>query len=224
MSRSPEGPFEEIKHRPIDYYPFDPDYVDINLIMDIYQRDPPKRRITHGLPRGIYAPSIDANLYFGADGRIFLYFARNYYRNWRWDEKLGKYLQESEIWGVELNTTWWHDTNGQTMPSIIHTQKDRFKGRGDPLPQNITRYNGTNMIGYPPRKDGFERIVGYRLQPQSWENNEVNDYNKTTGQDTDRRETEGSTMISRKTSSGQTKYVIFYSANNLETEACECSQ
>jgi hypothetical protein len=34
VSRSPTGPFREIESKPIDYYPFDPDYHDVNLIMD----------------------------------------------------------------------------------------------------------------------------------------------------------------------------------------------
>ena len=110
VSETPEGPFHIIDDEPIDYYPYDPDYYDVNLIMDEKQMKPPAS-LEEGMtaPKGTYIPTIDANVFFDDDGRMYLYYSRNAYRNWVWDEDLGKYIEESNIYAVELNTDWWDD-------------------------------------------------------------------------------------------------------------------
>ena len=98
VSRSPTGPFEEIEPKPIDYYPFDPDYPDVNLIMDEEQMLPPQMlEEGQAAPKGTYIPTIDVNLFFDNDDRIYMYLSRNAYRNWNWDANLGKYIEESNI-------------------------------------------------------------------------------------------------------------------------------
>lgn len=56
VSETPEGPFHIIDDEPIDYYPYDPDYYDVNLIMDEKQMKPPA-----SLEEGMTAPK--GNLY-----------------------------------------------------------------------------------------------------------------------------------------------------------------
>jgi hypothetical protein len=71
VSRSPTGPWREIKSEPIGYYPFDPDYHDINLIMDEKQMLPPQsRKEGETAPRGTYIPTIHVNIFVDDDDRI----------------------------------------------------------------------------------------------------------------------------------------------------------
>ena len=118
VSRSPAGPFHNIANRPIDYNPYDPDYHDVNLIMGPDQKKPPAT-LAEGetAPLGTYIPFIDPDVFFDSDGHTYLYFSRNAYRNWVWDTDLGKYIEESNIYAVELTNDWWNDPRGQTMPS-----------------------------------------------------------------------------------------------------------
>ena len=202
VSRSPTGPFKEIEPKPIDYYPFDPDYPDVNLIMDEEQMLPPQT-LEEGqtAPKGTYIPTIDVNLFFDNDGRIYMYLSRNAYRNWNWDADLGKYIEESNIIVVELERDWWDNPDASTMPKV---------------PCNITMYNGVGELGHPPRKDGWKTVISYGADPQEWENFHVDDYAKFNGTKKDRRWSEGSTVITRPGPDGRPVYLLTYSANNYE--------
>ncbi|KAJ6788179.1 hypothetical protein PWT90_05185 [Aphanocladium album] len=217
VSRSPTGPFKEIKNMPIDYYPFDPNYHDVNLIMDDKQMRPPQT-LADGekAPKGTYIPGIDPNVFFDEDGKIYLYLSRNAYRNWNWDAKLGKYIEESNIIVVELERAWWDDQTASTMPEIAVSQKDVHAKDAPKMPCNITAYNGTGEIGRPPRKDGWTTVISYGADPQEWENFHVNDYKKFNGTKKDRRWSEGSTLLKRRDQDGKPVYLITYSSNNYE--------
>lgn len=218
VSRSPTGPFEEIESKPIDWYPFDPSYHDVNLIMDEKQMLPPQT-LSEGqtAPKGTYIPFIDPNIFFDEDGRIYLYASRNAYRNWNWDTKLGKYIEESNIIVVELARDWWDDPQAKTMPAIIPSQVDAHAKDAPAPPKDIASYNGTGVIGNPPRKDGWKTVISYGADPQEWENFHVNDYTKYNGKKKDRRWSEGSTVIRRPDAkTGKPVYMLTYSANNYE--------
>ncbi|KZL78946.1 glycoside hydrolase family 43 [Colletotrichum incanum] len=217
VSRSPTGPFKEIKSEPIGYYPFDPDYHDVNLIMDDKQMLPPDT-LAKGktAPKGTYIPTIDPNIFFDKDGRIYLYASRNAYRNWNWDDGLGKYIEESNIIVVEMDRRWWDDPFARTMPEIASSQINFHAGKASALPKNITAYNGTGEIGNPPRKDGWKTVISYGADPQDWENFHVEDYVKFNGTKKNRRWSEGSTIMTRKGTNGKPVYLLTYSANNYE--------
>jgi hypothetical protein len=212
VSRSPTGPFKEIKSEPISWYPFDPEYHDVNLIMDEEQMLPPQS-LEQGqtAPKGTYIPTIDVNIFFDDDNTIKLFASRNAYRNWNWDSQLGKYIEESNIIVVEMAREWWDDPSASTMPTIAASQMDIHASDAPPLPANITSYNGTGEIGSPPRKDGWKTVISYGADPQEWENFHVDDYAKFNGTKKDRRWSEGSTLLKRGG-----KYYILYSANNFE--------
>ncbi|TDZ40424.1 hypothetical protein C8035_v004191 [Colletotrichum spinosum] len=217
VSRTPTGPFREIKAEPIGYYPFDPDYHDVNLIMDQDQMLPPPTLEQGRLaPKGTYIPTIDPNIFFDRDGRVYLYTSRNAYRNWNWDERLGKYIEESNIIVVELDRSWWDDPLAETMPEIAASEINKHAQHDEGLPANITSYNGTGEIGEPPRKDGWKTVISYGADPQEWENFHVNDYQLNNGTKKDRRWSEGSTVIRRVGSHGKAVYLLTYSANNYE--------
>jgi hypothetical protein len=199
VADSPAGPFHNIADRPIDYYPYDPDYHDVNLLMDKAQKKPPAT-LAEGrrAPLGTYIPSIDPNVYFGPNGETYLYFSRNAYRNWVWDKDLGKYIEESNIYAVQLDSAWWRDPHGSTMPRIA------------PRYVNANKRGDTSRT----RRDGYSPILNYGSDKQSWENAHVDDYRKTHGQNKDRRWEEGSTTI-RRTVNGKPVYYLTYSANNF---------
>jgi beta-xylosidase len=203
VSHSPAGPFHNIANRPIDYNPYDPDYHDVNLIMGPDQKKPPAT-LAEGetAPLGTYIPFIDPDVFFDSDGRIYLYFSRNAYRNWVWDTDLGKYIEESNIYAVELTSDWWKDPRGETMPTIA------------------PKYRGANSApGGPqgPRRDGWVRILDYDHDKQAWENADVNDYAATGGEKKDRRWAEGSSTLKTYGPDGRPVYYLTYSANNWET-------
>ena len=203
VSHSPAGPFHNIANRPIDYNPYDPDYHDVNLIMGPDQKKPPAT-LAEGetAPLGTYIPFIDPDVFFDSDGRTYLYFSRNAYRNWVWDTDLGKYIEESNIYAVELTKDWWNDPRGQTMPTIA------------------PKYRGANSApGGPPgpRRDGWVRILDYDHDKQAWENADVNDYAATGGEKKDRRWAEGSSTLKALGPDGRRVYYLTYSANNWET-------
>lgn len=209
VSDKPEGPFEIIDDMPIDYFPYDPDYYDVNLIMDSAQMKPPATQ-EEGMtaPMGTYIPTIDANVFFDDDGRIYLYYSRNAYRNWVWDDDLGKYIEESNIYAVELTTDWWNDPTGSTMPTV----KEEY------INANKSEDDDANV-----RKDGFVPIINYGSEKQSWENAHVNDYTKYNGGKKDRRWAEGSTTLKYYYDTDgdgvdEAIYYILYSCNNYENE------
>ncbi|MFR9731724.1 glycoside hydrolase family 43 protein [Saccharopolyspora sp. MS10] len=200
VADSPAGPFRDIAPGPIDYYPYDPDYHDVNLLMDAEQKKPPET-LEEGLtaPLGTYVPHIDPNVVFD-EGRIYLFFSRNAYRNWVWDRELGKYVEESNICAVELTRDWWDDPAGATMPRIAPSYVDANRDPGD---------------SPGVRKDGFTRILDYGSDPQPWENAHVHDYEESGGARKDRRWAEGSTVVRAATEDGRARYYLTYSANNF---------
>lgn len=202
VSRSPEGPFYNIEKAPIDYYPYDPDYHDVNLIMDATQKSPPAT-LAEGetAPLGVYLPFIDPNVFFDDDGGIYLYYSRNAYRNWVWDTALGKYIEESNIYAVKLTTEWW-ESDAPVMPTVDSSYINANKPADDDS---------------AARKDGFVPVISYRNEPQEWENAHVNDFAATNGANKDRRWAEGSTTMKfTYTIDGQerSKYYMVYSCNN----------
>jgi GH43 family beta-xylosidase len=203
MSRSPAGPFHNIANQPIDYNPYDPDYHDVNLIMGPDQKKPPAT-LAEGetAPLGTYIPFIDPDVFFDSDGRTYLYFSRNAYRNWVWDTDLGKYIEESNIYAVELTNDWWNDPRGQTMPTIAPAYRGANASPGGPS---------------GPRRDGWVRILDYDHDKQAWENADVNDYAATGGEKKDRRWAEGSSTLKTYGPDGRPIYYLTYSANNWET-------
>jgi hypothetical protein len=203
VSRSPAGPFHNIADRPIDYNPYDPNYHDVNLLMGPDQKKPPAT-LEEGqtAPLGTYIPTIDPDVFFD-NGHTYLYFSRNAYRNWNWDTDLGKYIEESNIYAVELTNRWWNDPTGQTMPTIAPSYRNANDAPGGPS---------------GPRRDGWVRILDYGHDKQAWENADVNDYALTGGEKKDRRWEEGSSTL-KYTGPGARKpvYYLTYSANNWET-------
>jgi Glycosyl hydrolases family 43 len=206
VSRSPEGPFRNITNAPIDWYPYDPAYHDVNQIMGPDQKRPPATLAAgEQAPLGTYIPTIDPNVFFAPDGRIYLYVSRNAYRNWNWDTDLGKYIEESDIIAVPLDRAWWDDPKGRTMPQIPASWKNANAGPGGPP---------------GPRRDRFAQILSYDADKQPWENADVNDFAQTGGEKKDRRWEEGSTTFTHRFRSGgqtRTGYYLTYSANNWET-------
>lgn len=207
VADSPAGPFVTLSGGPLDYFPYDPDYHDVNLIMDAAQRKPPAT-LAEGrtAPLGTYIPFIDPNVFFDADGRIYLYFSRNAYRNWVWDTDLGKYIEESNIYAVELTRDWWDDPTGQTKPAITAEYRDANRRPGAPA---------------GARRDGYVPILSYAGDKQAWENAHVNDYARTGGANKDRRWAEGSTTVRRVLGRGSRRRVVYYltySANNFANE------
>ena len=203
VSRSPAGPFHNIANRPIDYNPYDPDYHDVNLIMGPDQKKPPAT-LAEGetAPLGTYIPFIDPDVFFDSDGRTYLYFSRNAYRNWVWDTDLGKYIEESNIYAVEITNDWWNDPRGRTMPTIAPAYRGANASPGGPP---------------GPRRDGWVRILDYDHDKQAWENADVNDYAATGGEKKDRRWAEGSSTLKTYGPDGRPVYYLTYSANNWET-------
>ncbi|KIK60783.1 glycoside hydrolase family 43 protein [Collybiopsis luxurians FD-317 M1] len=216
VSRSPSGPFINIEASPIDYYPFDPDYHDVNLIMSPPYLVPPST-LEEGetAPLGSFIPGIDPDIYFGddEDEGMFLFFSRNAYRNWVWDPKYNKYIEESNIYGVRLNGAWWNDADAKTLPAVHSDFKDVNKGK---LANWTSAVNDSFPAG-PERMDGWVSVISRTLQPQIWEDAHVFDYAASNGTLKDRRWSEGSTTIKRTDSDGISIYFLTYSANNYES-------
>jgi hypothetical protein len=133
VSRSPAGPVPQHRQPPIDYNPYDPDYHDVNLIMGPDQKKPPAT-LAEGetAPLGTYIPSSIRTSSSTPTGTPYLYFSRNAYRNWVWDTDLGKYIEESNIYAVELTNDWWNDPRGQTMPTIAPKYRGANSAPGGP--------------------------------------------------------------------------------------------
>lgn len=209
VSDRPEGPFESIADHPIEYYPYDPEYHDVNLLMDEKQMLPPSTlEEGESAPLGVYIPFIDPNVFFDEDGSIYLYYSRNAYRNWVWDTDLDKYVEESNIYAVKLKNDWWNDPEGKTMPEIDDEYVNATKPADD-----------TSAM----RKDGFVPVISYSAQKQDWENAHVNDYVKYNGAKKNRRWAEGSTTFRVDTDTDgdgikERVYYMLYSCNNYENE------
>lgn len=202
VSTSPCGPFINMKAEPIDYYPYNPTQRDLNQMMGVSElMKPCSFEEAKKAPKGVYSSLIDVNIFFDDDGRQYMYFSRCAYPNWIYDQKLGKFIEQSDISGVELDPSWYYSTTGEVMPTIAK----RFIDAN----HDDTRYPGI-------RKDGFVRIVGYDLEPQDWESSHVNDYQLSKGTKKDRRWSEGSTLFTQ-TIEGKKIYCLTYSANFFES-------
>ncbi|KAF5387287.1 hypothetical protein D9757_006868 [Collybiopsis confluens] len=215
VSRSPSGPFTNIEASPIDYYPFDPDYRDVNLIMSPPYYVPPSTQSEgETAPLGTFIPGIDPDIYFGDENEgMYLFFSRNAYRNWVWDPKYTKYIEESNIYGVRLDEAWWNDPEAKTIPTVHPDFRDVNKGK---LANWTSAVNGSFPAG-PERMDGWVSVISRSLQPQIWEDAHVFDYSASNGALKDRRWSEGSTTIKRSDSNGDAIYFLTYSANNFES-------
>jgi hypothetical protein len=197
----------------LDYFPFDPNYADVNLIMQPPFLVPPKS-LEEGqqAPKGTYIPHIDPNVFFDYSGSqlqgIYLFFSRNCYRNWVWDAKYGKYIEESNIYVVRLDDKWWNDAQAKTMPSVHKDFKDVNKGKAANWTQSIN-----DTYAGPTRADGWVSIISRTLHPQIWEDAHVNDYSASGGTKKDRRWSEGSTTVKRTDSEGKSVFFLTYSSN-----------
>lgn len=176
VSKSPSGPFRNITDRPIDYYPFDENYID---------RDTFKK--------GVYISCIDADLFFEED-RIYMYFSRCCYKDAIYDENYHKFIEESNIKMVELDSSFWYSSD-VVMPKI----KEEY-----------ISYNGKR------RADKYQSIIDYHSDPQSWENANIFDAERSSYNKKDRRWSEGSMTIKHEID-GKEKYMILYSCNNFES-------
>ncbi len=197
-SDSPCGPFIDIENRPIDYFPYDSDKIDINLISNNKNDGNVSLNDIKKAKKGYYLSLIDANLFFDDDGKIYLYYSRCCYRNWVYDDSLKKFIEESNILCVELDNKWWFDKEGKMMPTIS------------------SKYIGYDEENHK-RKDKFVEIISYHKDPQNWENGHVNDYKLYNGTKKDRRWSEGSTLFYRYINDKKI-YFITYSCNNYENE------
>ncbi|MDR1440641.1 MAG: family 43 glycosylhydrolase [Clostridiales bacterium] len=206
VSQSPEGPFYNIASAPIDYFPYDPDYYDVNQIMGDQKVPPATLADGEMAPVGVYLPFIDPNVFFDDNGDIYLYYSRNAYRNWVWDTDLEKYVEESNIYAVKLTTDWWNTDGTPVMPTIDPSYINANAGPGG---------------GLGARKDGFVPVISYKNEPQAWENAHVDDYATTGGNNKNRRWAEGSTTMKLAYELGgqsYSKYYMVYSCNNYQNE------
>lgn len=193
VSKSPEGPFVNITNRPLDYYPYDPEYYDIDAICDNVFDKNKDDNLEKNAPKGVYLSSIDADIFIDDDKRIYLYFSRCCYRNCVYDEKLDKYIEESNICVVELNNDWWFTKGEPIMPTI----KSDYK---------VIAENGL-------RQDKFLTVINYNNEPQEWENGHINDYEMFNLKN--RRWSEGSALFKHKIDD-KDMYFIMYSCNNFQ--------
>ena len=195
VAKSPKGPFKNIINLPLDYYPYDPNYSNVDACFsDIFklresQADNPL------VPKGEYLSSIDVNLFIDGDKKIYLYFSRCCYHNAVFDERLHKYIEESNICVVELDNKWWFSKE-PIMPTIKDEYKNECKGK---------------------RQDRFKTVISYQNEPQEWENAHVNDYELYNAKKHNRRWSEGSTTATVILKNVK-YYVIIYSCNNYENE------
>lgn len=193
VSKSPTGPFINIENRPIDFNPYDPNFLDIYpLIKNDLSASISYEKALKEAKVGTFISTIDANLYFEED-RIYLYFSRCCYKHYTFDKEFNKFIEESNILCTELDRSFFDDPEGKTNPSVKKEYKD-FYGKN---------------------KDKAVEILTYELDPQPWENGHVNDFILTNGKKKNRRWLEGSTTIKTKIN-GEDIYTLFYSANNYE--------
>ncbi len=173
ISKSPEGPFINMSNRPMDFYPFDYEYLNIEALTDeIYELEDDS--ILQNATKGNYIPCIDANLLI-LENRIIMYFSRCCYMNCRYDSRFKRFIESSNVACVELNTDWWFDKEAKIEPTIT----DKYK---------VLSEDGR-------RRDRFITLISYQLEPQEWENAHVNDYKIYNAARKNRRWSEGSTTF-----------------------------
>ena len=193
ISSSPEGPFINMSNRPMDYLPFDREYLNVEALTDkMYEMD--NDAILENATKGNYIPCIDANLLIEGD-KIIMYFSRCCYMNCRYDARFCRFIESSNVACVELNSDWWFDKEAKLEPTI----KDEYK---------VLCEDGR-------RRDKFITLISYQLEPQEWENGHVDDYNIHKGLRKNRRWSEGSTTF-KVIYNGQPHYALTYSCNCYE--------
>ena len=192
-STSPKGPFKNISDEPIDFRAFDHHYLNIEEISE----NPSNPTISFidafdKAKRGVYIPLIDIDIFFEND-HCYFYCSRCCYKNYVYDVKLKKFIEESHIISSEFDPSFWFDKEGKAMPQVISSY----------------------------RKDGvdtYNELIAYWRQPQEWENAHVNDFEKYNGSKKNRRWSEGSTIF-KKDIDGEEFYFLTYSCNNFENES-----
>lgn len=196
VSKSPRGPFINLDGNPLDFSPYDDNYLDVDAIcQNVFDLDYPSKLLENSdIPKGTYVPFIDANLFID-NGHIYLFASRNCYHNCLYDDRRGKFVEESTIIGVELETDWWHQKE-PVMPTIKKEYVREIDGR---------------------RKDKYLTIIDYKSNPQAWENASVEDYKRSNGERHNRRWHEGSTTFTVKIN-GKKKYAMTYSCNYYGNE------
>ena len=193
ISKSPKGPFKNITNRPLDYYPYDPSYLNVDAYYKNIFLSSDNYKDMNNSPKGEYLSMIDVNLFIDEDKCMYLFFSRCCYHNATYDNDLNKFIEESNICAVELDIKWWYSPT-PTMPQIK------------------TEYM---MIKNDARQDLFKSIITYHNDPQDWENGHINDYEKYGKHN--RRWSEGSTTFF-KYINNEKIYCITYSCNNYENE------
>ena len=189
VSKNVEGPYVNITNEPMDFSPFDFEYIDVDGVSNIFELTTDD--VIKSSPVGNYIPAIDVNLLI-EDNRIVLYFSRCCYKNCRFDYEYNRFIEASEVACVELDTKWWFDPFAQTMPQI----KNEY----------IT-YDSNHR-----RCDKFITLINYRDEPQKWENQHISDYFIYDKNRKNRRWSEGSTIFKMRLN-GKMVYAITYSCN-----------
>ena len=192
-SSSPEGPFRNITNEPIDYSPFDKNYLNVEDISE-NPNHPTKslNEVFEKAKRGTYIPLIDIDVFFENDHAHF-YFSRCCYKNFVYDVNLNKFVEESHIIYAEFDPSFWLDKEGKQMPKVMANYREE-------------------------NRDLYRELICYWMSPQDWENGHVDDYNRFNGLKKDRRWSEGSTIF-KKNFDGKDLYFLTYSCNNYEDEA-----
>ena len=194
VSSSPEGPFINLTDHPIEYYPYNPDQLVLAPLMK-NPLEPCTLEEASKAKKGLHLSSIDVNVFFDDDGKIYLYFSKCAYPNWTYDEKYHKFIEESNICAVELNTDWYTDKEGNKPVTIAREFIDSNRNNDSPV-----------------REDGFIQVISYHKDPQAWENADIDDFSRYHDRK-DRRWSEGSTTFTRVID-GKKKYFLMYSANH----------
>ena len=192
-STSPEGPFRNVSDEPIDYKPYDNNYLNVDNI----SKNPNHPTLSfeeafNKAKRGTYIPLIDIDILF-ENGRANFYFSRCCYKNFVYDVKYQKFIEESHIIYAEFDPSFWYDKEGKMMPKL----SPNFRADS--------------------KKDLYRELIAYWVKPQEWENAHINDFEKYHGEKKDRRWSEGSTIF-KKNIDGEDIYFMTYSCNNYENE------
>ncbi len=191
-STSPEGPFRNISPEPIDYRPYDRNYLNIDDISE--NPNHPTMSFSEAYDkakRGTYVPLIDIDI-FSENSHLYFYFSRCCYKNYVYDTTIGKFVEESHILCAEFDPSFWYDKEGKQMPQIMPSFRTG-------------------------NKDSYYELIAYWREPQAWENGHINDFEKYHGQKKNRRWSEGSTIF-KKNIDGEDVYFMTYSCNNFENE------
>jgi len=191
VSKNIEGPYVNITNEPMEYSPFDFEYLNIeeaaSNTMELTDAS-----LLSKVSKGSYIPAIDVNILF-EENRMIMYFSRCCYKNCRYDEEYKRFIEASNVACVELDMAWWFDKEAKSMPKIA----DSF----------IT-YDEQGR-----RKDKFITLISYQNEPQGWENEHVNDYKTHNKMRKNRRWSEGSTIFKV-----EDRYCLTYSCNCFEDE------